>query len=248
MEFAAYVINLEHATARWEHMHAQLETLGIPYFRIEGVYGDRLTDPVPGYDEHSYHLRHGKVTNKREIGCYFSHIKAMKTFLASDLPYALILEDDVTLPTGIAALLEGAAVHGGAWDMLRLTSSREGEFLPFAHLPEGSELAYNLKVLKNTGAYFVNRHAARCCVDKMLPMRIPYDVALDRDWDYGFRTACIVPFPVKLEEEFPGQIPKAERIRLYRATTFHLFHLLTHFQRRLYRKRWFRELQAGSGI
>lgn len=246
MKFAAYVINLEHAGKRWEHMRSQLETLGIPFTRIEGVYGDRLTDPVAGYDEHGYHVRHGKMTNKREIGCYFSHIKAMQAFLDTDLPYALILEDDVTLPADIAALLERAAAHAAGWDMLRLTSSRKGEFLSFAHLPGGFDLAYNLKVLKNTGAYFVNRHAARCCVEKMMPMRIPYDVALDRDWDYGFRTACIIPFPVKLEEEFPGQIPKAQRIRRYRATTFHLFHLLTHFQRRIYRKRWFRELQAGN--
>lgn len=246
MEFAAYVINLERATARWKHMRSQLEALGIPYTRIEGVYGDRLSEPVAGYDERRYHIRHGKVTNKREIGCYFSHIKAMKTFLESDLPYALILEDDVTLPADIAALLKSCIRHGSGWDMLRLTSSRNGEYLTFAQLPGGSELAYNLKVLKNTGAYFVNRHAAKCCVEKMLPMSLPYDVALDRDWDYGFRTACIVPLPVKLEEEFPGQIPKAERLRLYRATTFHLFHLRTHFERRYHRQRYFRESQESS--
>ncbi len=240
MKFKAYIINLKHAAARWEHMRSQLEALKIPYTRIEGVYGDRLTDPVEGYSERRYQVLTGKETNKREIGCYFSHIKALKTFLDSDLPYALILEDDVTLPPQIESLLADAAAHAEGWDMLRLTSSRDGSYLPFARLENGYELAYNLKVLKNTGAYFVNRHAAQCCVEKMIPMCLPYDVALDREWDFGFKTACVVPFPVKLEDEFPGQIPKAKRIRLYRATTFHLFHLLTKIERRIHRKEYFR--------
>ncbi|ORJ59044.1 glycosyltransferase family 25 protein [Geothermobacter hydrogeniphilus] len=246
MNFHAYVINLEHATARWEHMRDQLEHSTIPYTRIEGVYGDRLNEPVADYDERRYQVRTGKETNKREIGCYFSHIKAMRTFLQSDLPYALILEDDVSLPENIIPLLTEATTHDENWDMLRLTSSREGDFLHFAQLSGCYQLAYNLKVLKNTGAYFLNRHAAECCVNRMLPMSLPYDVALDRDWDFGFKTACIVPFPIQLEEEFPGQIPKARRIRLYRSTTFHLFHLRTLLERRRHRRRYYRQAQAGQ--
>lgn len=103
-----------------------------------------------------------------------------------------------------------------------------------------SELVYNTRVLKNTGAYVINRKAAKACVDKMLPMCLPYDVALDRDWDFGFKTACIIPFPVACED-FATQINKAKRIRLYRSTTFHLFHTLTRYQRIKHRKRYARE-------
>ncbi|MEJ2491389.1 MAG: glycosyltransferase family 25 protein [Desulfuromonadales bacterium] len=246
MEFKSYVINLEHASARWHHMRKQLEAIDLPYERIEGVYGNRLSDDVEGYHESRYHLLTGKETNKREIGCYFSHIKALKTFLDSQYDYALILEDDATLPKDIKSILTSAIPHGENWDMLRLTSSREGGFLPFTQIYNHYQLAYNLKVLKNTAAYFVNRHAAMCCVEKMLPMCLPYDVALDRDWDFGFKTACIIPFPVKLEEDFPGQIPKAGRIPFYRATTFHLFHFMTRLQRQYYRKRYFRKAMKRS--
>lgn len=246
MNFHAYVINLEHATRRWDHMRRQLETLQIPFQRIDGIYGDRLQEPVEGYDERRYHILTGKQTNKREIGCYFSHIKALRTFLQSDRSHALILEDDVTLPENIAGILKSACEHETCWDMLRLTSSRQGEYLPFAEISEGYRLAYNLRVLKNTGAYFVNRHAAQCCVDRMLPMCLPFDVALDREWDYGFRTACIVPLPIRLEEEFPGQIPKAKRIRLLRATTFHLFHLRTRLERRFHRRKYYRAASSKA--
>ncbi|RMH46181.1 MAG: hypothetical protein D6694_03780, partial [Gammaproteobacteria bacterium] len=56
MNFQAYVINLEHATQRWDHMRHQLETLQIPFQRIEGVYGDKLQEPIRGYDRWRYHI------------------------------------------------------------------------------------------------------------------------------------------------------------------------------------------------
>lgn len=247
MNFHAYIINLKHAEKRWEHMRSQLDALNIPYTRIEGVYGDQLTDPVDGYNERKYQVLTGKETNKREIGCYFSHMRALQTFLDSGLPYALILEDDIQLPPRITALLSESIAHASKWDMLRLTSSREGDYLPFAKLSDGYELACNLKVLKNTGAYFVNRHAAQCCVKNMLPMCLPYDRALDREWTLGFRTACIIPFPIKLDEDFPSQIPKAKRIRIYRTITNPLFRIKDAAERRINRKRYSRNVQASDG-
>lgn len=246
MNYQAYIINLEHAKERWEHMRANLETREIPYTRIEGVYGKKLNLPIAEYNEHRYHLLNGKVTNPGEVGCYLSHIAALKQFLADDLPYALILEDDVSLPEEINSLLTSAMEYSQDWDILRLTSSREGEYLPFGTLPSGYTIGYNTRVLKNTGAYFLSREAAQQCVEKMLPMVLPYDEALDRDWDIGIRSACITPFPIRLEEEMPSQIPRAKRIRLYRSTTFHLFHTLTHFQRIAQRKRYYKQQQKRA--
>lgn len=246
MNFHAYIINLEHAEQRWEHMRSQLEALGIDYTRVEGVYGDQLADPIQGYDERKYQILTGKVTNKREIGCYFSHIEAMKLFLESTHSYALILEDDITLPANIDELLTAAAAYSADWDMIRLSSSREGRHLPFARLNGEFQLTYNLKVLKNTGAYVVNRHAAQCCVNKMMPMCLPYDRALDREWNFGFKTACMIPFPVKLEEEFPSQIPKAKRIRFYRTLTNPLFRIQDASERRVHRKRYFKNARGSE--
>lgn len=243
MSYQAYIINLEHATERWNHVRSNLEERDIPHVRIEGVYGDRIELPTPEYNEHKYHVHNGKVTNKREIGCYLSHIKALKEFLKTDDAYALILEDDITLPDDIKTIISESLELAEHWDLLRLTSSREGEYLTFGKLTTGHQISYNIRVLKNTGAYLINRTAAQKLVNEMLPMYLPYDEALDRDWDYGFKTAVITPFPVKLEEEMPSQIPRAERIRLYRSTTFHFFHILTHLERIRHRKKYFSELR-----
>jgi glycosyl transferase family 25 len=237
----AYVINLARATERMSHMQSELERLKWPFTRIEAVLGEELSEPIEDFDEKRFKLLTGKQKNKQEIGCYFSHIKTLKCFLETDAEHALILEDDINIPDSLPTLLNTAIRHGSHWDLLRLTSSREGKFIKIAQLDDVHQLAYNTNVLKNTGAYLISRYAAERCVEHMLPMRLPYDVALDRDWDFGFKTACIHPFPIKLED-FPGQIPKAPRIRIFRATTFHLFHLLDRFRRRHWRRKLYKEI------
>lgn len=233
----AYIINLDRATDRMAHMRSEIERVGIPYTRIEAVYGPELPEPIQEFDEKRFNILTGKHKNPREIGCFLSHIKVFQAFLASNEPYALVLEDDVKLPDGFSQLLNQAIEHQAHWDLLRLSSSRQGEFIKIAQLDATHQLAYNLKVLKNTGAYLITRKGAEACLNKMLPMRLPYDVALDRDWDIGIKTACIDPMPVELED-FPTQIiHKAKRIRRYRATTFHIFHLLTRIQRKAYRRK-----------
>lgn len=231
LPFQAFVINLDRAQERWEKIQANLERVGIPYARVAAVLGDDLPDAPEGYSVIGYRILTGKEMNKREVGCYFSHIEAMRKFLKSKQEYALIVEDDAVLRDGLPGLLLRAIGKPTGWDMLRLCSSKKGSFLCFERLDAEHCLAYNLKPLKNTAAYLLNRHAARCCVERLLPMKLPYDVALDREWAYGFRTACIFPLPVQLDAEVPGQIPKARRIRLYRSTSFHAYHLWSHLQR-----------------
>lgn len=243
---ATYVINLARATERMQHMRTQLNGLSVPFTRIEAVLGKELNLPIPEFDEKKFNILTGKQANPGEIGCYLSHIQTLRTFLDSEASYALVLEDDVNLPENLMQILASACTHGSHWDLLRLTSSREGAFLPIASLVEPYQLGYNTRVLKNTGAYFINRNAAELIIKHLLPMRLPYDVALDREWDCGFKTACIYPFPIKLEP-FEGQINKAPRIRLFRATTFHLFHLYSRLQRKKHRKGYHKALTCSDG-
>lgn len=244
----AYVINLAHATERWSLMEAQLHEIDLKYSRIEGVYGDQLAEPIDNYNSRKYNILHGKTTNKREVGCFFSHIKVLREFLKTKATHTLVLEDDIALPKGILNLIDKAINFSEDWNLLRLTSFTPGEHLPFAQLTDDYNLTYNKKVLKNTGAYVIDRYAAECILKNMLPMCLPYDVALDREWRYGFKTACIAPLPIRLNMDLPGQIPPARKIRFFRSTTFHFFHGLTHLERHFYRKRFYREaLQRTQG-
>lgn len=244
----AYIINLKHAESRWKRIQSNVKSLSIPHLRIEGIQGDHLPENLEEYNQVKYNITHGKRTNRKEIGCYLSHIKALKVFLKSGDKYGLILEDDITLPANIKDLIDAAFPYSTHWDMLRLSAHTPGNPLPFASLPDGHVLAYNTRVLKNTGAYLVNRHAAQCICKKMIPMFLPYDVALDCDWRYGFKTAYISPLPMLINYDLPSQIPPAKKIRFFRTTTFHLFHGIRHLERRFHRKRYFNQIKSGSNV
>ncbi len=241
MKFATYLINLDRATERMEQMDAQLKALSIPYTRISAVLGDLLDDPIDDFDDIGFRIRTGKHRNKREVGCYFSHIKCLRAFLATDQPHALILEDDAILPESLPTVIDSALEHASKWDLLRLSSSREGSYIDIAELADSRSLGINTRVLKNTAAYMINRKGAERCLERILPMQWPYDVALDRDWAIGIQTACVHPFPIALAE-VPGQIPKAPRVKLLRSTTFHLFHIIDRFCRGRYRRKAARQI------
>lgn len=247
VSFQTYLINLDRAKERLQQMDTQLKRLGINYTRISAVLGDDLKEPIAGFDERAFNTRTGKHKNKREIGCYFSHLKTIEAFLKTNSSHALILEDDAELPDDTINLLEAACQKGDKWDLLRLSSSRQGKFITLDSLLDGRSLAINTKVLKNTAAYMINRRAAKAILKHLQPMQWPYDVALDRDWTMGIRTACITPFPFKLSD-VSGQIPKAPRMRAYRSTSFHLFHLLDRVRRHRWRLRTHSELQTKGLI
>jgi glycosyl transferase, family 25 len=236
MNFSTFLINLDRATERMQQMDDQLQQLNIPYTRISGILGDLLEDPIKEFDEIGYQIRTGKHKNKREIGCYLSHIKVLKAFLETDHSHALILEDDARLPDDIIPLLDSALEHTNYWDLLRLSSSRKGNFIEIATLINQHKLTINTNVLKNTAAYMINRKGAERCLKHLFPMQLPYDVAIDRDWVIDIKTACICPFPVTYSD-IPGQIPEVSKIKLLRATTFHIFHFIDHLRRKKHRKR-----------
>lgn len=236
---------MDNAPDRMAYMSRQLDPLGIPYERLPAVNGDRLEEPIDGYAEKKFHAYFGKATNKRAIGCYFSHIKALQSFLESDARYALILEDDAKLPVNLVAIMEAALPYGKNWDLLRLSSFRGGEFLFFGDLVDGFHIGYNLKILKNTAAYLINRHAAQQCITEMLPMFLPYDIALDREWHYGFKAACVSPFPVGLREELESQIPRGTKIGKYRLFA-KCYNAYTRMRRRQARKSYFRTIGPCS--
>ena len=245
MDIPTYIINLENAPDRLKFVTDQLDGLRIPWERIDAVFGDLLPDPIPDYDESKWERCTGKFTNKRHLGCYFSHINTCRKFLETGRPYALVLEDDAEIDPRIEALIDGALNYAEHWDLLRLSSFREGNFQVFGQLTDGFEIGYNTNILKNTAAYVINRKAARLCIEKMLPAYLPIDIALDRDWEYGFKAACAIPFPVTQRKEIESQIPRGAKIKKYRFSS-KFFNFRTHLVRKKARMRYYRQLQQNT--
>jgi glycosyl transferase family 25 len=211
----AYVINMDGAQRRWDFVEEQLEPTRIPFERVSGVAGRLLELPHPDFDERKYCRSHGKRTNPGEIGCYLSHMRCLARFLDSHHEYAIICEDDIRPLPNLAELLRESIRFGEHWDILRLSGFHYPHPSPVAPLLEGYHLVINRTRLCGSGAYMVHRGAAKIMLRKMLPMFLPYDHALDREWAYGLKAATIWPLPVSQEDHpFATQIQAATDYKL----------------------------------
>lgn len=203
----AFIINMDSAVERWRHVEKAFSETGIPFERLPAINGRELTLPIPEFSERLYRRYHGKRPNLGQIGCYLSHIEGLKRFLASKHEYVIIAEDDITPSRNLKSLLHEAILRRESWDILRLSGFHHGHPLCFAKLKHGHSLAINFTQLCGSGAYMLHRQAAKVLLEKLKPMRVPIDHALDREWAYGLRAASIYPLPVDQQEHaFVSQI------------------------------------------
>ena len=97
MSVPVYVINLDRCPDRLRLISANLDRIGLPFFRIGAIDGQTLVDEPAC-----------RRMNPGHVGCARSHYKAHSAFLDTDAAAALILEDDVevagTVPRIIRAL------------------------------------------------------------------------------------------------------------------------------------------------
>jgi glycosyl transferase, family 25 len=211
----AFIINLAAATDRWASVQKTFEATQFVLERIPGVDGYALKFPVPEYAEESYLRFHGRPTSPGHVGCYLSHVRAMQAFLASGEEYALIGEDDLTLGSDFEAVVEAALRTSSSWNLLRLTGLGSGGAARVASLFGDYALCVNFGRLKGTGAYLIDRTAARVLSTGLLPMWLPIDHALDREWAHGLRAACVFPFPAsQLESGFRSSIHRGKSLKL----------------------------------
>jgi glycosyl transferase family 25 len=233
-------LNLDHASDRWEYTRRNFAKVNVHLQRVSAVLGKNLPFPIPEHDAIAYGRWHGKKTIPGEVGCYLSHIKAMDIFLDSQESHALICEDDVKPVEQFHDILASALGFQEHWDILRLSGFHDAKPRPISALKHGYSLAVNLKFLAGTGAYVINRYAATVLREKLLPMFLPYDHALDREWSWGLKSLCIDPLPIDQgEHDFRTQIQtRNSKVAWYqRYWTVLPFRLKNHWTRYVSRKR-----------
>jgi glycosyl transferase family 25 len=211
----AYIINLTAAPERWASVSDAFAGTQFILERVEGVDGYALELPIPEYAEARYRWLHGRPTSPGHVGCYLSHVRAMKAFLATCEPYALIGEDDLTLGNDFERVVQAALRASASWNLLRLTGLGSGGAAPVARLHGDYSLCVNFSRLKGTGAYLIDRRAALALSREMLPMWLPIDHALDREWAHGLHAACVWPFPAsQVETGFRSSIQRGRSLKL----------------------------------
>lgn len=193
MQINHYVINLDRSTDRRAAIEADAERAGLRLIRVPAVDGKAVPIAERGLlDEPGFRRLHGKRPLDGEFGCYASHLSALDLFLRSEADAALILEDDVRFKPGFTAALDAVAAVAD-FDLVKLAHHRSPAIRALRHVP-GHRLGR--AVFGPTGssaAYLVTRAGAAKLRRALDPMRLPYDVALERAWASDVRILHAVP-------------------------------------------------------
>jgi len=211
-----WVINLDRAPERLARIRAQLERLGLPWTRLPAVDAQALTPAQrAALDEPAYRRRHGKTPAPGELGCYLSHVEAMRRFLASEAEFALVLEDDVLLHEALPAVLAGLVAQRARWDVAKLSAVHSGTPMPYLEVAPGHHLAVMLTRCTGSSAYLLNRRAAERYAAGLLPMRLPYDHVYDQGWRFGLKFRLVTPTPCGHDEEIASTIVAPARRKFH---------------------------------
>jgi glycosyl transferase family 25 len=133
----------------------------------------------------------------------------MRSFLASDAEFALVLEDDVLLQDSLPAVLQGLMKHRTRWDVAKLSAVHRGTPQPYLELAPGHHLAVMLSRCTGSSAYLMNRHAAEAYLREpggLLPMQLPYDHVFDQGWRFGIKFRLVTPTPCGHDETIASTI------------------------------------------
>ncbi|WKT93334.1 glycosyltransferase family 25 protein [Brucella anthropi] len=181
-----YVINLARSRDRWDRLKSNADALSIELRRVEAVEGKLLSpEELTDFDDGAFRRWHGKVALPAEIGCYFSHIRALEMVADGAEPFAVIVEDDIVLPSTFNASVN-QLTHVLGWDVIKLVNHRLSAFRPFLQVNDEITVGRSLHgPMGSAAAYLVTRQAARKLSKSIRTMRLPYDVELERGWAAG---------------------------------------------------------------
>lgn len=183
MNIPVYIINLDRSKERFSKAAQSAETAGLDYHRISAVDGSTIDfQNSPEIDVKGFHRCHGKHILPGEAGCYLSHLKALSVIANGQSPYAVITEDDVGFNQDFNKII-GKLSEVEGWDVIKFANHRNRIFHKMMDITDDVSIGRYLHgPLGSSAAYMVTREGAKKLLDKLTPMRLPYDVALERGW------------------------------------------------------------------
>ena len=191
MAIKTYIINLEKSTVRKQYMQDLLKPY--PFLDVEfikAIDGRRLSDEErkARFNYAGSNDLYGREMNAGEVGCALSHRKAYNEFLESNEPYALFLEDDISILRDLNQL-NMSAIDSILQDPQPKALMLSGDYSYYKKKP-----IVRLYSAVGAYAYMLNRAAAK----RILSVNPPCCVA--DDWMYykrkGIKLYAVCPYMV----------------------------------------------------
>lgn len=196
-DIIVYLINLDRSVERYEYVLPSLQRLGYDLERFSAVDGRAIPDnelsEFVDFDGYYHFMKH--MPEKGTVGCSLSHFKVWKKFLESDYKYALVFEDDVSFdPEALRPIIDELKEYDHKWDIVNLESAHGGMPVTIQKLGRGYvKLSVYLTKVTHTGAYLIDREAARKLLLKAYPINMPVDHYFTRAWELDMKFTGVEP-------------------------------------------------------
>ena len=192
-KLSIYAINLDRSVERWKLLTDRAQASGLDLVRVPAIDGRAISAEQRIHARPTlFRMRNGRTMLPGEYGCYQSHLAALRSFVESGAPAAVIVEDDVELIADLDA--QAAAILDAVpqADLVKLLNHRNCGFLRKASSSQGHDIGRCLHgPLGSAACYLVTIAGARKLLEGLSVMSLPYDIALERGWALGIEAYTV---------------------------------------------------------
>jgi glycosyl transferase family 25 len=187
-----FVVSLARDKKRRKFITQQCHDLALDHVMVDAVDGRLLTkEEIALYCDQEKVKELSWWLTPGAIGCALSHRKVYQEIVEQDLPYAMVIEDDIILPDTIKQIMKDAEgmIQRDGVIMLYYQSHRSLKVAAEPVLKRGATtLVYPIdpNAPITTAAYIIDREAAKKLYDQIVPVRVAAD-----SWGYFFEQGYI---------------------------------------------------------
>ncbi|MEI8278494.1 MAG: glycosyltransferase family 25 protein [Bacteroidota bacterium] len=203
-DITVFIVSLKNSTDRRAQLAKHLEHIGLKFEWFDATYGKSLTDEEMAQYCDLEAIKENPVWLSRSaIGCALSHYFIYKEVIRRNLPYALILEDDIVFEKDFIPYIdtvakqlqknEIAALYYQSWDPIRLIGSTVVDI----HKPYKSYIPQDIYQPISTAGYIITKDACKTFSEAMIPLRRTADSWGQYKQIGAFENfRCVYPRPV----------------------------------------------------
>lgn len=209
------------AGPRRKSASAQLSALAWPFTFVDGLT-PQCAETAALYDPGKNRRHSKRPLAAAEVAAYASHRKAMRAFLASDQPVALVLEDDfrVLEPDAFFARIAALQKAPVDWDILKLFDFQDRPVVDSVAAGDLEIVSHGSPTAGMVGYLITRRGAERFLSRPSVYRQIDEDIKFF--WELQLRVLSVRPNLVSdISEELGGSLIEAQRheIKLQRHWT-----------------------------
>ncbi len=246
-----WVISLNPVSANTQKLIADLRSQGLDAEVFPAIDGRAGTPPLEGGERIRGNLamvRHGRRLTASELGCYLSHLRAIKQAYKNGYQYVCLIEDDVVIESRFGDVYR--AVLDKGLDMVRLMSLRIRKRVVLEALVGEHHLVRPERGGLGTQAYVLNRVGMQKFIDYAQNIYEPVDKVFDHFFLFDLNVYAVEPH-VAYELVHETSVQKspsiaAEKPLLWQRLVFHPVKLWFSLRRHFYRLRNWRDFSGAA--